>query len=174
MGLHELLARGTWQCLHGCERWWHECKLGCQKINVSLTTLRDRLDGRVDIDIFSSGAPSLFTQEEEAFIVEHVKAMAEIWYGCTRAEVINLESDFTLDLGMRDSKKPLTTSLYYNFMKRLPELHTVKPSGLSKLRAKAASPECINSYFTEVDKMSWNTTLKTNFVWYITLMKRVS
>ena len=124
-----------------------------RRFNVPLTTLRDRVDGRVDVDSVSSGAPSLFTQEEEAFIVEHVKSMAEIGYGYTRAEVIHLASDYAIDVGLRDAKKPLTTKWYYNFLKRWPELHTVKPSGLSQLRAKAASPECIDNYFKELDKI---------------------
>jgi hypothetical protein len=37
----------------------------------------------------------------------------------------------------------LTMKLYYNFIKRWPELHAVKPSSLSELRAKSASPACI-------------------------------
>jgi hypothetical protein len=43
--------------------------------------LRDRVDGRVHIDCCQAGVPSLFSQEEESFLVEHVKTMAEIGYG---------------------------------------------------------------------------------------------
>ncbi|XP_062613890.1 uncharacterized protein LOC134275640 [Saccostrea cucullata] len=122
-----------------------------KRFQVPLTTLRDRVDGRINIDVASSGPPPLFTQEQESYIVEHVKTMSEIGYGYTRAEVLNLASDYAVDLGIREKGKELTMKWYYNFMKRWPELHTVKPSGLSELRAKAASPECIRKYFEELN-----------------------
>jgi hypothetical protein len=43
--------------------------------------------------------------------------------------------------------------LYNNFKKRWPELHTVKPSNLSKLRVKSASPAFNKKYFDELEKM---------------------
>jgi hypothetical protein len=42
---------------------------------------------------------------------------------------------------------------YYNFIKRWPELHAVKPSSLSELRAKSTSPACIKKYFDELGKI---------------------
>lgn len=35
-------------------------------------------------------------------------------------------------------------------MRKRPELHDVKPSGLLELRAKTASPKCISKYFKEL------------------------
>ncbi|XP_056023023.1 uncharacterized protein LOC125660656 [Ostrea edulis] len=122
-----------------------------KRFQVPLTTLRDRVDGRISIECVSSGPPPLFTQEQESYMVEHVKTMSEIGYGYTRAEVLNLASDYAADLGIREKGKDLTMKWYYNFMKRWPELHAVKPSGLSELRAKAASPECIKKYFEELE-----------------------
>jgi hypothetical protein len=45
---------------------------------VPLSTLRDRVDGRVRIDCCQAGVPSLFSQEEESFLVEHVKTMPRL------------------------------------------------------------------------------------------------
>ena len=122
-----------------------------KRYQVPLTTLRDRVDGRVNIDCVSSGPPPLFTQEQESYIVEYIKTMSEIGYGYTRAEVLSLASDYAVDLGVREKGSDLTMKWYYNFMRRWPELHAVKPSGLSELRAKAASPECIWKYFEELE-----------------------
>lgn len=73
--------------------------------------------------------------------------MSEIGYGYTRAEVLNLASDYAVDLGIREKgKKDLTMMWYYNFMRRWPELHDVKPSGLSELRAKS----CISRMYFQV------------------------
>jgi hypothetical protein len=41
----------------------------------------------------------------------------------------------------------LTMKWYYNFIKCWPELHAVKPSELSELRAKAASPRFFGEIF---------------------------
>jgi len=35
-----------------------------KRVDVPLTTLRDRVDGRIHIDCVSLGAPALFTQEQ--------------------------------------------------------------------------------------------------------------
>jgi len=131
-----------------------------KRFGVPLTTLRDRVDGRVHLDTLHAGAAPLFNQEQESNIVEHVKTMSEISYGYTRAEVVDLASDYAVNLGLRDKGNDLTMKWYYNFIKRWPELHAVKPSGLSELRAKAASPECIDKYFAELDTILTKYDLK--------------
>ncbi|KAJ8303400.1 LOW QUALITY PROTEIN: hypothetical protein KUTeg_019796 [Tegillarca granosa] len=129
---------------------WHECPWSSKAYNVPLTTLNI---GRFHIDCVTSGAPSLFSQEQESFLVEHIKTMSQLGYGYTRSEVVTLASDYAVDLGLRDDRKDLTMKWFYNFIRRWPEIHIRKPSSLSELRAKSASPECINNYFTELDKI---------------------
>lgn len=119
-----------------------------KQFQVPLTTLRDRVDGQISIDVVSLKPPPLFTQEQESYIVEHIKMMSEIGYEYTRAEVLNLASDYAVDLGIREKGKDLTMKWYY--MRRWPELHAVKPSELLELKAKAVSPECISKYFKEL------------------------
>lgn len=95
-----------------------------KQFQVPLTTLRDRVDGQISIDVVSLKPPPLFTQEQESYIVEHIKTMSEIGYEYTRAEVLNLASDYAVDLGIREKGKDLTMKWYY--MRRWPELHAVK------------------------------------------------
>lgn len=111
-----------------------------KRFGVPLTTPRDRVDGRVHLDTLHAGTAPMFNQEQESNIVEHVKRMSEIIYGYTRPEVVDLTSDYAVNLGLRDKGNDLTVKWYYNFIKCWPELHAVKPSGLSELRAKAALP----------------------------------
>jgi hypothetical protein len=66
---------------------------------VPLITLRDHVDGRVHLDILHAGAAPLFNQKQESNIVEHVKTMSEIGYGYTRAEVVDLASDYAVNKG---------------------------------------------------------------------------
>ncbi|CAC5377710.1 unnamed protein product [Mytilus coruscus] len=64
--------------------------------NVPLTTLRDRVDGRIHIDTVKSGPAPLFSQEEGAELVDHGKMMAAYGYGYSRSETIMMASDFAV------------------------------------------------------------------------------
>ncbi|CAC5377712.1 unnamed protein product [Mytilus coruscus] len=116
--------------------------------SVPLTTLRDRVDGRIHIDTVKSGPAPLFSQEEEAKLVDHVKMMAAYGYGYSRSETIMMASDFTVYLQKRPKEKPLTNQWYYNFMSRWSEeIKFVKPRALEASRAKSATKEKVESYF---------------------------
>jgi hypothetical protein len=47
----------------------------------------------------------------------------------------------------------LTEEGRYSCLTTVNELHAVKPSSLSELRAKSASPACIKKYFDELGKI---------------------
>lgn len=49
---------------------------------------RHKLSGRVDSEAVRSGPPSLFSQEEEALLVEHVKFRASVGYDYRRLYLI--------------------------------------------------------------------------------------
>ncbi|KAH3892736.1 hypothetical protein DPMN_016863 [Dreissena polymorpha] len=68
---------------------------------VPITTLKDRVKGRVDIDTLRSGLHTLFTLEQEAFLASHLQTMAEVGYGYSRQETINLASDYAVHVGKR-------------------------------------------------------------------------
>ena len=127
---------------------------------VPETTLRDRVAGRISIDITTTGHPPLFDQEEEALMVDHIKRMAEIGYGYTRAEVLQLANDYAHDTGKKAQDCKISNGWYYHFLNRWPELHAVKPASLSELRAKAASQESISNYFTELESILIKYNLK--------------
>lgn len=119
--------------------------------SVPLTTLRDRVDGRIHIDTVKSGPAPLFSQEEEAKLVEHVKKMAAYGYGYSRAETIMMASDYAVYLQKRPKDKPLTNQWYYNFMSRWSEdIKLVKPRALESCRAKSATKVKVDDYFKEL------------------------
>ena len=118
---------------------------------VPLTTLRDRVDSRVSVDTVKIGPAPLLSLSEEQLLVEHVKGLARVGYGYTRAEICTKASDFAVYLGKRGKEeKPLSLKWFYGFMGRWPELKVVKPSGLSEQRARCASKEVILNYFEEL------------------------
>lgn len=99
------------------------------------------------------GPAPLFDQADEANLVNHLKLMASFGYGYSRAEVIDLATNYAVYKGIRDEAHPLSTKWYRNFMSRWPDLKIVKPRSLEIQRAKALSAECLRSYFQELCKV---------------------
>jgi hypothetical protein len=62
---------------------------------LPITTLRDRVLGKIDAECISSGRPPLLSLDDEAKIVNHLKIVATYGYGYTRSEVANVASDYT-------------------------------------------------------------------------------
>ncbi|XP_053391999.1 jerky protein homolog-like, partial [Mercenaria mercenaria] len=120
---------------------------------VPTSTLRDRVDNRVSIETVKSGPEPVLTLEEEAKLCAHLKELAEVGYGYTRAETIALASDYTVALGKRNVDNPFSMKWFYGFMKRWPELNVVRPSSLSEQRAKCDSDTCIYNYFCELNRI---------------------
>ena len=96
-------------------------KRAARQYGVPQTTLRDRVAGRIDPETVSSGPQALFTQEEEALFVNHLKAMAELGYGYSRSEVIDQASNYAVSLGKRDKDHPLSDRWFRGFLHRWPE-----------------------------------------------------
>ena len=105
---------------------------------VPETTLRDRVMGRVDPETGMGSVP-LFSQLEEVQIVNHVRTMADFGYGYTRQECVDLATDFAVQLGKRESDKPLSMKWMKGFLSRWPEIRVLKPRGLEHVRAKMTS-----------------------------------
>ena len=72
---------------------------------------------------------------EESHIVEHLNAVAKYGYGYTRQEVVELASDYAVQLGKRKPDQPLTIKWIRTFIGCWPELRVLKPRSLEQLRA---------------------------------------
>ncbi|CAC5424039.1 unnamed protein product [Mytilus coruscus] len=76
-----------------------------------------------------SGPPPLFSLEQEARLVNHIKIMSHLGYGYTRVEVTALASDYAVNIRLKD-KTDKQLSLQWT---------------------KGASNEVIDSYFDELE-----------------------
>ena len=74
-------------------------KKTAREFKVPLITLRDRVDNRVSIDRTKTGQEPQLSQIEEAKRVKHLKDLASVGYGYTRAEVVSLTTDYAIYLG---------------------------------------------------------------------------
>ncbi|ESO89300.1 hypothetical protein LOTGIDRAFT_229168 [Lottia gigantea] len=132
-----------------------------KKYCVPIQTLRDRVLGHISIDNVKSGPPPVFDCEQEARLAEHIKDMASLGYTYTRAEMINLGSEYAVHLGIKTKDdKQLSAKWFYNFMTRWPELKIWKPKTISEQIAKATSRVSINRYFDELGKIMDKYNLK--------------
>ncbi|XP_038064724.1 uncharacterized protein LOC119735094 [Patiria miniata] len=131
-----------------------------RRYGVPESTLRDRVLGKVDPEATRSGPAPVFSLEEENNLVDHLKKMALLGYGYSRAEVIDTATIYAVSLNKRDEDHPLSLKWFRNFMTRWPELSVKKPRSLDLYRAKATSEEVVMAYFAKLDEMLTKYKLK--------------
>lgn len=93
----------------------------------------------------------IFSQEQEAKLVQHIKGMADLGYGYTIAEVVNKASDYALYLKKRTSDKPLSIKWFKGFKRRWPELSVIKPRSLTTCRASSTTKDVVEQYFSNLE-----------------------
>ncbi|XP_053382815.1 uncharacterized protein LOC128549658 [Mercenaria mercenaria] len=121
---------------------------------VPFATLADRIAGRISVDTVKSGVFPLFSQEQESLLAQHLNTMAEVGYGYTRQETMNLATDYAIELGLRTKDdRPVSDKWLYNFLGRWPELKLKKPRALEIARAKSATRDAVDNYFTELKRI---------------------
>lgn len=121
-----------------------------QQYGVPFQTLRDRIAGDIDLECCTMGAIPLFSLGEEARLVSHLKEMANIGYGYSRQEVVDVASNFAVHLNKRTRDNPMSLKWFYSFLGRWPELKVIKPRSLEISRAKSATIENVDKYFEEL------------------------
>ena len=110
--------------------------------------MRDGKSGKISVDVVKSGRTPVFSMEEEAKIVEHLKDMVQLGYGYTRSEMVDIANDYVKILGKRNKDNPLTLWWYQTFMTRWDnELKPVKPRSTEIQRAKSGNADTANGYF---------------------------
>ena len=78
--------------------------------------------------------------------------MASIGYGYSRAEFINIATDFAVCRGRKvPTGLPFCNSWFEGFKRRHKQLTLAKPQKLSQLRAKCTSNKGLDNYFNELN-----------------------
>ena len=118
--------------------------------DVPEQTLRDRVKGNVDP--FDFRRETLFTKEEEEGLVEHLEALAQLGYGATNQKVQDLAGELAHALGKKVSPKPMSKCWRFAFLKRWGDrIKSIRPRALDTNRAKSATPEKVDMYFSNLE-----------------------
>lgn len=67
-----------------CKETGSSIRATARQYGVPESSLRHKLSGRVNPEAVRSGPQPVFTQEEEAMLVEHLKFTASVGYGYSR------------------------------------------------------------------------------------------
>ena len=72
-----------------------------KQFGVPMSTLKDRVHGKVAKESVKTGPLPLFNEQQEALLANHLITMAEVGYGYSRFETIGLATDYPIHLGLR-------------------------------------------------------------------------
>lgn len=80
--------------------------------------------------------------------------MAQLGYGITHTQLKNLAGDLAVALGKRQDQRNMSNNWVYRFLERWDNrISSVFPQGLESTRAKAATPEVIEKYYSELERI---------------------
>ena len=130
-----------------------------REYGVPESTLRDRTRGNVALDS-TIGWPKIFSVDEEKQLAGHISYIASIGYDCTRAAIKFMAKDFAVSLGKNLKHQiSFSSSWYYDFRKRWPDLKSVKPQQLSIYSPQSASKEKLDNYYKDISTIITQTKL---------------
>lgn len=121
-----------------------------KQYGVPLTTLRDRVDGRISIDTTRPGPPLLMAKDEESEIAHFLHTMARYGYRYTRLELAEIATDQAVEKGKRNPRaNGLTTKWVDSFINRWPSIRELS----CKFKNKADAEHTVRTYFDEIKKI---------------------
>ncbi|KAJ8313379.1 hypothetical protein KUTeg_009069 [Tegillarca granosa] len=112
--------------------------------NIPETTLRDQVAEKVDIETVRYRPSTLLTLQEDAKLIIH-------YYECGKCSKDN----------------HLSRQWYSSFLTRWPVLKLSKPRDLSILRAKSASQETVDKYFSELKTIMYDLVDKPHCIYSV-------
>ncbi|XP_005096523.1 uncharacterized protein LOC101856729 [Aplysia californica] len=121
-----------------------------KQYGVPLTTLRDRVDGRISMETTRPGPPLLMAKEEESEIVHFLHTMARYGYRYTRQELAEIATDQAVEKGKRrPHSNGLTTKWVDSFISRWPSVRELS----CKFKNKTDAEHTVRTYFDEIKKI---------------------
>ncbi|XP_071085812.1 uncharacterized protein [Haliotis cracherodii] len=119
-----------------------------KQFHVPYMTLHDRVKGRIAMDT-PMGRRAMLTVDQEEKLVEYFKHLISIGYGYSKNEFLQIVTDHAVHCGSRKKKGKVKVGKiwYYSFLKRHPDVITVRPHQ----RPSCASKSAISKYYDELE-----------------------
>ena len=136
---------------------------------VPVTTLKDRISGRISLSTTSGGQYPLLSKSEEKDIVDHVHYMASVGYGYSKIDLRHIATDVAICLAKKETNDLLSDNWVTNFLKRWSTLKLCKPRSLEWIRARNANPQIIDKYYNDLENTLTEHNLhdKPHLIYYI-------
>lgn len=120
---------------------------------VPTQTLRDRVLNKIEIDA-NMGNATLFTEQEEEQLVNHIETLSKLGYGMNRAQL-------AVKLGRKSKGEKMSNKWYYDFLKRWESrLKIIRPRSLESNRAKSLTQEAVDTYYENLNDIMEKYNLK--------------
>ena len=121
---------------------------------VPVSTLRDRVAGRVDLENNGNGHDTLFTKEEEGKLVDHNKTRASLGYCMTNTFLKKIAGEMAFELGKKSKSNPMTNMWLYAFLRRWShDIALMKLRALETSHAEKTTPESFEKYFENLKQI---------------------
>ena len=121
-----------------------------KQYGVPETTLRDRVEGRINMTVTTNGIPQTFTLTQEKRLIDHFMDSADLGYPFTKTEAVKFASKLAVELGALEPGKELSYRWFEGLKRRWPDLIICKPLSLAAARAYV-SREVIDHYSAELN-----------------------
>jgi len=118
------------------------------RYDIPKSTLGDRVSGRV-LPGKLSGPPKLLTDREESELEQFLFDCAQIGYGKTRKDVIDLVNQY---LQCRGVNKPVSNGWWSSYCKRHPSVVLRVPASLGRTRYLATNQDMLERYFDQLEE----------------------
>ncbi len=116
------------------------------------STLKDRLGGRV-VHGTNPGRRPFLTQEEEKCLTDHLVHIAQLGYGKTRRQVLNIVEIVAREKGiMPQDHKRLSSGWFRRFMERNPTLSLRRGDATAHVRMDCTNSAALKKYFDLLEK----------------------
>ena len=143
-------------------------KMAAEAHAVPVSTLRDRINGRVVHGVKPGPKPYLSVGEEEE--LSTFKTCSDIGYGKTRRDIMCIAQSVAVDKGVLKGNK-ITEGWWRQFLQRQPDLSLRRGDTTAHVHMNAVNSETMKQYFSLLNDVSMSSMPSPHR--YTTLMKVV-
>lgn len=139
------------------------------RFGVPAQTLRDRVLGKVRLEVVASGTHPALDHAEEATLMEHLLHVGRRGITFSRQDITDIASDYAFHIGKRPLDKPLTLNWYRKFVTRWPQIRQMYPLTVNTKNCKVLPFKGVTNYFDELHQilLKYDLMQKPHFIFNV-------